>query len=653
MTLPDSLRRPDRLGRLVLVLMGLWLVWQVMLPVLAAVSGSVPLEASLIRDDAYYQFVTARNLVGGSGFTFDGVHAASGVQVLWTWVLALPALFLGASSLPAASLVLGLGFHLAGGWVLYRLLRGLAPPVVALGISGLFLSRPGLVSEAMNGQETALGLFMVLLWAHVSLPLGIGKPRRRAWIYPVTILLPWARSESLILPLGYLIWTRIGPRFGGSALPWRPVFMPFVLSLLAYLLGQWLFFGSAVPSSGMALPWLFHENFAASHPGAMEWLRESWWFARPVFLGGPWIVAGFGYGLLAALWILAPLSWRKRSLPLLLCFVAMLLGVGDLAAPFLASFLLVFAATHLRFLHMEKEGRIVSALLLGFFGILFLHYVLRWYPRDYYFVSLALPGSLIMALSLRRFLTPIAVILPLEKRLTICWIGLLFLSGADAPRSGARFPWQEEMSFAARQMVRLLPGESIASFNAGLAGFYYDRPVLNLDGAADGASLPALHEKRLLAWMGAQGVDFLLDSPRQVADVDPDAHMTHASGRYLGPQGASALRPFLAFDLPGVGGHQRGSDCQMLYLLPGVAAPDLGVPDRILSQDARGVVLLLRQTTAEGELVRYLLSDADGRERIWRADPGAASAPWLVVRFPQAKGRLKRNGQVILTWPEG
>ena len=647
--LPDSLMRPDRLGRLVLVLCGVWMVWQVLAPLFSG----LPLEASLIRDDAYYSFVTARNLVEGRGYSFDQVHPASGVQVLWTLMLAVPALLLGASSLPAISLVFGIGFHLAGAVLLHRLLRGIVAPVLAVGIAALFVSRPGLIREAMNGQETALGLFVVMLWAHVALPLGRGKPLGRGWIYPVTILLPWARSESLLLPLGYLLWTRFGPRFGGSALPWRPVLMPFTISLSLYLLLQWLLFGSPIPSSGTALPWLFHANFAATNPDTLDWIREYWWFARPILLGGPWVVAGVGFGIMAALWILAPLSWRKRSLPLLLCFVALLLGAQDLGVAFVGSLFLVFGSMHLRILHIEREGRVVSGLVLGFFGILVLHYVLRWYPRDYYFVALALPGALIMALSLRRFLSPMAILLPLEKRLSMYWLGLLILAAADAPRAGARFPWQEEMSFAALQMERLLPGESVAAFNSGLLGFYYDEPVTNLDGATDGACLAALHERRLLAWMAEQRIDFILDSPRQVADSDPDRHMTHASGRYLGPQGSSSLTPWLAFDLPGIGGHQAGSDCQTLYLLPGVQPPDLGEPDRVLSQDGAGVVLLLRQDPGSSEPARYLLDNGRGQERIWMPDPGSRSAPWLCIRIPEAQGSLKRNGVVIATWPQG
>ena len=286
-SLPEALERPDRIGRLVLALMLFWLLWQVG----ARLLSGWPLEASCIRDDAYYQFVVARHLVDGLGYSFDGVHGASGVQVLWTWILALPAFVLGTAIIPTLSLVLGLLLHIGGGLLVHRLVKDLAGPVVALGIAGFFLSRPGLIQEAMNGQETALGLFLVLLWADVALPIGQGRPRGRAWIYPVTILLPWARSEALLLPLGSLLWTRLGPRFGGSALPWRPLFMPFVLSLLIYLLLHWILFGSPIPSSGTALPWLFHANFQQTGPDVLDWLREFWWFTRPILLGGPWNVA--------------------------------------------------------------------------------------------------------------------------------------------------------------------------------------------------------------------------------------------------------------------------------------------------------------------------------------------------------------------------
>lgn len=41
----------------------------------------------LLMDDAYYYFQVARNVSLKGWVTFDGVHATSGVQLLWTIVL--------------------------------------------------------------------------------------------------------------------------------------------------------------------------------------------------------------------------------------------------------------------------------------------------------------------------------------------------------------------------------------------------------------------------------------------------------------------------------------------------------------------------------------------------------------------------------------
>jgi hypothetical protein len=58
----------------------------VALPVFAVAALSArapgPLEHTLLPDDAFYDLCIGRNLAGGFGPTFDGVHPTSGFQPL-------------------------------------------------------------------------------------------------------------------------------------------------------------------------------------------------------------------------------------------------------------------------------------------------------------------------------------------------------------------------------------------------------------------------------------------------------------------------------------------------------------------------------------------------------------------------------------------
>ncbi|MEZ5988021.1 MAG: hypothetical protein R3F30_02625 [Planctomycetota bacterium] len=644
-TRAPSLWPRDPVGRLVVVGLLALLLYQLL--ELAWLPG--PLEATRLRDDAYYVLATARNLADGEGFTFDGVHPAAGVQVLWTLVLAVPALLLGSAALPAVAVALGLAAHLASAWLAYGLLRRLVVDRMAFGLAALYASRPGLVQEAMNGQETALAMLCLFAWAGLALPIGDRGPRRGWPLRVLTLCLPWVRTDAMLLPAGYLAAALWAPRFGGPRLPLRPMLGLTVVSGLVYLLGQRLLLGHWLPPSGDAVPWLFHAQVADRGGGLSGFLRAQWWYTRPVLLGGPFTVAANAFGLVVAWWILAPLSWRKRSIPLLLVLVAWLAGAQDLTLPLVAGLLLLFTSFGARMLHMEQEGRVVTGLVLGFVLLLVLHLPLRWYPRDYYFVPLALPAVLILGTGARRFLGTGFPFLTPQRKVRLVWFGLLLMGLATRPWSSARFPWQAETSFAAEAASALLPEAGIAAFNAGLLGWHHRGPLRNLDGAADGAALPALRERRLLAWLEAEGIGWLLDTPRQVADEDPDRYAPHASGRFLGPEGSRALVPWIGFDLTGVAGRHPGTDVHVLYALPGTVPPPLDGDAALLSRDRRGVVVRLRQLAGTRVQPRWLLEEA-GVERVWSPDPSAQRLPWVVTRFPGATGRLLRDGVEVLRW---
>ncbi|GEM_PF-2077646 len=627
------------------------------------------LEVDRFRDDAYYQIVVARNLAAGRGFSFDGEHPASGVQALWTLVLAVPALCGAEESLPTWGYLLGLLLHFLTGALAWRILGRFFRPATATVLTLLYLSRPGLLLEVGNGQETALGLFFLFFWAD-SLFRGdretgdpSGAPLR---VGVATLLLPWARTDLLLFPLAHALWPHLASRFRLPAARPARGWVLFALSLGGLLAGNLFLFGAWLPPSGFAIPRLFHRNFEAGDPGLDRILEQYWWFFRPVLLGGPWALASTGFGLAASWLLLAPLARRRRFLPLLLTLAAALFGASDLGLPISASLLLALGPSPGLEDLRKRAGEVFLLGLLAFLGLCLLHLPVRWLPKDYYFVPLALPGLFGLGLLGEGF-HAVRPGRPLPWLLLPPWwkdrLLLAALAGiclADLSPPGGRFPWQAEMALAGTETGRILregvprpwsadpwSHESpvlLGSFHSGLLAYESRLPVRNLDGVVDGASLKAFEEGHVLDAFVEEGGRFLVDSPRQLRLRDPDPHAGHASGRWMGNSRAR-FHPWVAFDLPGIGGDHEGTGAQILYAL-GEGMP-LEAP-RLLGARRGGVhVLLPTAWLLEG------LQLVGGRRTglpLPAPDPDARAAPYVVTSLPLEHGKVLRRGTAILEW---
>lgn len=641
---PAFLQDPARLMRVFTITVVILFV----VPVLAPLFAGGPLEVDLLRDDAFYMFDVAHNLATGRGFTYDGIHPAGGVQVLWTLLLAVPALLLPKAALPVTAIVLGLLLLLGSGALAYRLARRYCDVDAAAVLAAFLITRPLLIAEAMNGQETLLGLFVLFVVTRRCIDALEGKPTKRGlWIW--MLLLPWARSELVLVPMGLIAayeiarWRVLIPRAKN-----RQVEVATAVSLVAYVAVQKLSFGAWWPVSGDAIPWLFHTNWAASFEGSPpfgETVRRYWWYVRPLVFGGPWQAMGFAFGSVLAAFALAPLSWRSRFAPLIAVVALAVFGAAELGVLFMGAFALLFATRIFHSLWRVHEGCAVLGAMLGFAAIAFLHLVVRWYPRDYYWAALAVPAVLGAAVLAGRWLGEFGLhaILPRPRRLRafmiLVFVALLF--GLRLPVD--RFPWQEEMRFAAREASALVgPDVGLAAFNAGLIGWEHDGPVRCLDGVVDGAALEALKERRLADWLASQEISLVVDTPRQLADRDPDRFGAHASGRFLGPLGAGELVSIVAFDLPGIGGEHPGTDCHVLARLHDAPPPELPVGPTILRRDGDEVVLFLPNE-------RFVLRTPE-RERPMRFAQSAPDADWVVTRLPAEKSELVVDGRVVLRW---
>ena len=106
---------------------------------------------------------------------------------------------------------------------------------------------------------------------------------------------------------------------------------------------------------------------------------------------------------------------------------------------------------------------------LGFVGLLVLHLPLRQYPRDYYFVTAALPGVLGLAWFFVRLQHGgiLMALISQDKKNRVLWFSLIVVSLVDPFPPLIRYPWQAEMRLAGETLPLLLEkDESVASLKA-------------------------------------------------------------------------------------------------------------------------------------------------------------------------------------------
>lgn len=561
-----------------------------------------------LRDDAYYEFAWASNLAAGRGpVVSDGV-TTSGVQYLWSLLLVPLVWLAGAAALPVLAPWLGVALHVAAAVSWWRAARGgVAGRVAAL----LWLGHPLLVRECQNGQETALAcLLLSLLW----------QARREVGARPamLSVLVVLARSD--LWPCVALLQ---GLRAPGSWRAWRvpALALAVVLCLNRSLGGGWL------QDSAAPMAWLWHSNFALGEPGLAATLRQSWWYLRPVLLGGPFAL-GAPAGMAALVYLLVRPGWRGRWRwwPLGLVGAAAVVGVGDLAVPFYAA--LAFAC--LPAAPWRTWPRALTALALGLLAVVALHWAVRWYPRDYYAAPLAVGAAAACArLGRRRWVLPVLVCLQ-------CVHGREFPA---EPLGG-----QLASLVAGQQLAQVVPATArVGSFNAGILAFTADvlaagsnarRAVVNLDGVVDARSLAALQQAGLAAWLDAQGIEWLLDHPRQFAG---DPRQDHANGPWFG-NGFARERDLLeVVRYVAVGAALAGAeaDCRLYWRRPRGAGADAAPPRTAvaalsaadLGPGPRGG-RLLAWPAAPGQ--RLLVELASGQRRpLYACDAATTVVLWL------------------------
>jgi hypothetical protein len=431
---------------------------------------------ALFHDDAFYYLQVARNVAGGAGFTFDGIHATNGFHPLWLFILVgiqavldEPWSVVRAVGLVQAGLVAGCGV------LLFRTLAsrlGRGPAAVAALVLGAL---PGSRQILWCGMESSLLLLLlVVVWRRwLALPAAAG-PRDWVGLGIACALAASARLEALLaLPVIVALGC---PRLRARRTSLVALSVPLAVAGAFYLAWNRIAFGTWLPISGMV---------KAHVARAVE---GSWW--------EPWV----------------RLPWIGREV------VCRLAGAGDLQqcpAPVVALYLageaVLLALCLLGWRSIATRVReaglafpVLTAALLTLADVWAVRYLAPWYR-----------GPILLCTALAAAL--VAHELP---RVRVALLALLFALAAGrsvlhvaAPREPASTYAYHRVRAAEWLGRNAQAADRIGSWNAGMLGYFSGRHVVNLDGLVNdvGYFRRVIQGKDLAGYLESERVVFLAD----------------------------------------------------------------------------------------------------------------------------------------------
>lgn len=495
-----------------------------------------------IIDDAFYSFSIARNVARGDGLTADGIHATSGFQPLYTFLIVPFYLVSGGDPVLPIHLALTL-LALAGaltGWFIFRIVLPVAGRPAALFSLFLWTAAPYFLSQGLNGLET--GLFGLALAATLDYYLRSVRqdpaPRRLAllgFLLGLTILV---RVDGILfaaaIAADLALRRPVSPRrLGHVLLPAGTA----LATLAPYLIFLWARFGVLLPESGPAV------RFLSLCYGTLFVLGpRSAFFFPPEQV--PWIYYVGSLRKAVQILLEEPLLFPS-SLVLSIASAAkifnprailLVLGGGALLCANLLLLRRARGSPDDAWRGLARVGALCAAFWIPAyaFGILG-----QWWFHRYFF-----PLFLLMAVASGPVADRIARSHAIFRR-----VGPARFAAAAACLHLVLFAWQVPEQFlrnkpllnvsgyiqAARVLDESLPpGSRGGAFQSGTIGYFARRPVINLDGVVNRGAARALKEKRMADYIREEGIEAIIDWPQWFEALLVQRSPAGA-GRSLGP----------------------------------------------------------------------------------------------------------------------
>ncbi|RKZ31534.1 hypothetical protein DRQ33_06995 [bacterium] len=441
-------------------------------------------------DDAHYYYQIAYNIVHSKGICFTEGIPTNGFHPLWMMVL-VPIFWLFKNSKIIPIHIAGVIIAIASAFAFYIIalfLRNKFKEISGLLwgylLLGLFSLTPTFLLMNMSGMETGFALlpFAVVFYCHWKI-LQQGENYGRFFKYWViaNIVLLWLRLDYAtivwILNLHLL-------------LKWRSkkllayIFL-INISILPWVLWCKLAFGYWIPISGLAFPYV-RKAFLAWSRGAGTY--ESLAFSYETFIK-EYIPFWFGF------------VGGHIGFVLFVGFVSFVL------------FLLAKIKRTIKNFILSIWDSVWFPFLLWIIVYSLLHVIIRKYPRDYYSVPVAFLMITFMATTLN------FIILyknKLQITITTVLIILMFIGGiydfgySCFPRVMLRSITMNKLA----QFVSIINSDApFGVYNAGIAGYYSDKKIINLDGAVNPNIYEAIKNNRIWKYIKDNNIKFIADLP--------------------------------------------------------------------------------------------------------------------------------------------
>ncbi len=463
---------------------------------------------ALTFDDAFYYFGIARNVAAGHGSTFDGINLTNGYHPLWM-LLSTPVYGLGLDGTDAARALLALqtlcygvalglvamvGAERIGRWPRLAAARPDDAPraarwctaVVAVAFA-VAAANPYMVRIFVNGLES--GVLVVLDACLLAAAVGCRgrfvtgtSSSRRWWVGVLLALIVLARTDSVLLVAALGVWSLVEawPLGRRAIRPLIELFGIVGVVTIGYLVSNQRWFGVAVQISGLTKrsPLTLSRLLVMGLVGFVAVVIGVWGYRRSARRDG-----GAGQG-----------RFRRA-------------GAFTASTAWFAAFCVVMVAYY-QVLQSQQW---------------------LWYysPIALYALFLVVLGvadfaeaAVLEAAADRspaRALLPVAAILVLPLAVAFWFQSATFLD-----------PHQRSIELANRDAGRwidanLAPEAVLASWDAGVVGYYANRPVMNLDGVANSYEYyQASRDGRVGEFLAARGLTGVVNHGTPVDGEDPD-----------------------------------------------------------------------------------------------------------------------------------
>jgi len=449
-------------------------------------------------DDSFYAFSIARNIAEGEGVTYSGTPT-NGFQPLFIY-LCVPFYWVFGRNDPVAihAILVMLALVSSGtGLLVYGWLRSLKCPIGALlGLAVLSLS-PHFIANGVNGLETPLTAFFVVLSGWVYTARVRRNPDAR-----------WQQSALLGVLLGLGVLARVDLGFWAVALALDYVIFAracsaqrrlAIMSLCAVtafvVCSPWFIynqavFGSVLPTSGSGV------RLISLALGYDYWGRRYEYFPLDSVP-----VEYYQLSLLASLRVILNSLAPPMAIFTLRGFVVVLLAVGVAAWRRLGATLR--ENTHLALFPLVQVAA-YSFWILG-----------QWFYPRYYFattavlviwICIAVEGLVDRLPGMRRGTELAAAVLAGAMAL-LAWNSL-----PQAALRGTGSDGTEHQIGVRLLREHVPPGATVGGFQSGALQYYgRDWHVVNLDGVVNRAAHEAMRDSRMAPYLRENGIDWMLD----------------------------------------------------------------------------------------------------------------------------------------------